>query len=483
MSIAAQTASALVRAAFIGGAAVVISGWLAHSLGGLRGRARNVAWALLLAPFLTPSLLISYAFSRLALALLVSPWSHEALYVAVLLLKLTPVATLIRWLLPPPLSAEARHCHRTLAAPSLVARTAFHLRGAGPGPWFAGGIVFLLAFADFELASLWSVKTWTVALFDAQAGGLNLRESLRLAAWPLGIQLAALALLLLRGGQPPAANAGANKVSRAIFFYLAPVAFIVCALPLLIVAMQAVAGFHAVMENFVLGNEIIASVLFALVAAVLADGRFRVARASRALVLASRQDELPKPRASKTDQELRARRGREVREGGTPSPTRETRVLPGIPGLLGPLMIALLVLALFQTPLLRPAYDTPLPLLLALTIVLLPLALLLRALLHIRHMSPMRHIARQLGSRRLAWELDGQPRLAAFGLLFCWAYFDFTASSILAPTGMTPVFVRLHNLAHYGQTAVLSAMMLAAFATPCALLLLILAAGRIHARR
>ena len=141
------------------------------------------------------------------------------------------------------------------------------------------------------------------------------------------------------------------------------------------------------------------------------------------------------------------------------------------------------MLALFQTPLLRAAYDTPLPLLLALTIILLPLALILRALLAMRRMSPMRHIARQLASRRLAWDLDSQPRLAAFGLLFCWAYFDFTAASILAPIGMTPVFVRLHNLAHYGQTAVLSAMMLAAFATPAVLLILILTAGRIHARR
>ena len=157
-------------------------------------------------------------------------------------------------------------------------------------------------------------------------------------------------------------------------------------------------------------------------------------------------------------------------------------MLPGIPGLLGSLIVALLVLALFQTPPLRPLYDTPLPLLLALTIVLLPLALLLDALLHIRHNSPMRHIARQLGSRRLLWELETQPRLAAFGLLFCWAYFDFTASSILAPIGLTPVFVRLHNLAHYGQTAVLSAMMLAAFLAPAVLLLGAVIAGRIFAR-
>ncbi len=484
MSIAAQTASALVRAAIIGGAAVAISGWLAQSLTGFRGRARTVAWALLLAPFLTPSLLISYAFSRIAFALIASPWWHHALYAAVLLLKLVPVATVIRWLLPPPLSAEARHCHRTLAAPSFVEDMLFRFRGAGSGPWFAGGIVFLLAFADFELASLWSVKTWTVALFDAQTGGLNLRESLRLAAWPLGIQLVALALLLWRGGRvQSAANPGATKVNRAIFGYLAAVAFIVSALPLFIVAAQAAAGFRAVLENFVLGNEIATSVLFALAAAVMAGVSFRGARASRVLVSASRRNELSKPRASKADRRTSIPRRREVRESGTLSPALGTSALPGIPGLLGSLTIALLTLALFQTPPLRPLYDSPLPLLLALTILLLPLALLLRALLDIRRTSPMRHIARQLGSRRLLWEFDHQPRLAAFGLLFCWAYFDFTASSILAPTGMTPVFVRLHNLAHYGQTAVLSAMMLAAFTAPAVLLLLTLTAGRIYARR
>ena len=71
MSIAAQTASALARAVFISGAAVALSGWLARSFAGMRGRAHTIAWALLLAPFLTPSLLISYAFSRFALALII----------------------------------------------------------------------------------------------------------------------------------------------------------------------------------------------------------------------------------------------------------------------------------------------------------------------------------------------------------------------------------------------------------------------------
>ena len=437
MSIAAQTASALVRAALIAGAAVALSGWLQRTLA---GRLRTVGWALLLAPFLTPPLLVSYAYSRFALALMVAPWSHHALYAMLLFLKLMPVATVVRWLLPPPLSAEALHLHRTLAAPAFAARAKFYLRGAGPGAWFAGGLVFLLAFADFEVASLWSIKTWTVAIFDAQTGGMSFAETLRLAALPVGVQVLVLALLL-KAKSPLRVGTRRGSGGRLAFAYLVLAALVVCVVPLGVVAAQAVAGLPAIVENFILGSEIIASVLFALGAAALAAGLLRGA------------------------------------------PALGMSALPGIPGLLGPLIVALLVLALFQMPLLRPAYDTPLPLLLALTIVLLPLALLLSALLRIGRMSPMRHIARRTGSLRLRYDLETQPRLAAFALLFCWAYFDFTASSILAPVGLTPVFVRLHNLAHYGQTAVLSAMMLAAFAVPAALLLLTFAAGRIYAHR
>jgi hypothetical protein len=129
---------------------------------------------------------------------------------------------------------------------------------------------------------------------------------------------------------------------------------------------------------------------------------------------------------------------------------------------------------------LREFYDTPIPLVLALTVLLLPLAFLLGAL-WLRATAGL-HIARQIPSRRLIWELQNRPRAIVCAILFCWAYFDFTASSILAPSGFTPVFVRLHNLAHYGQTAVLSAMMIAAFATPVAVLLLTGTALHLYAR-
>ncbi|MEP6667657.1 MAG: hypothetical protein ABJF10_00805 [Chthoniobacter sp.] len=439
-SIGAQTAMALGRALLIALLAIAVSAPLGRWLAAQQGRAKLLAWILLLAPFFTPPLLVSYALVKFSMTLIVSAWGHEALYIGVLALKLIPVAVVLRVLLPPPLSAEARHAFRMHAPAGWWPRVRFHLRAAGHGPWITGGLVFLLAFADFELASLWSVKTWTMAVFDAQVGGSALGATLRLAAWPLAVQLGVLAAIALaKRDLPSATHETASRGGAGPWCYLAIAASAVCIVPLVIVAGQAVAGIPSLTENFVLGGELGASVAFALVAAGAATGIATLARKSPALAL-----------------------------------------LLVIPGLLGALIVSLLLLALFQVPLWRAFYDTPLPLGLALILLLLPLALLLGALW--LRPTPAAHIARQMGSRRLIWDLDTRPRVIAAGILFCWAYFDFTASSILAPTGFTPVFVRLHNLAHYGQTAVLSAMMLAAFATPIFVLLLTGTAWRLYAR-
>ena len=437
MNLVTQATESLVRAAIIAGVSVAVSGSLSAWLRTRTGRTRTVAGALLLAPFFTPALLISYAFSRFALELVISPWSHEALYVGVLALKLIPVAVVVRTLLPSPLPPEAWHSFRLMGSVPWWSRASFHLRGAGVGPWIAGGSVFLVAFSDFELASLWSVRTWTVALFDAQTGGLALTETLRLAVSPLAVELAVLALIYRWAGRAArpslarfdrAANTPPTFAMRLSWLYLATSAALVCLLPLTIVASQAATGFRTLTESFIFSSEFGASLLFAAGAAVFADAlaRFGRKRPSTALLLAT-------------------------------------------PGLVGALTVSLFVLTLFQTTSLHAAYDTPLPLLLALTIVLLPLALLLSGLRSVPFTSL--HVARQLGSRQLVWEMETRPHFAAFGLIFCCAWFDFTASSILAPVGLTPVFVRLHNLAHYGQTAVLSAMMFAAFTFPVLALL------------
>lgn len=465
MSLAQQTLESAARSLAIAVLAVAIALPLARLLGDTRGRARTLVWALLLAPLLTPALLVSYAYSQLALRLMAATGATGGLYFAALTLKLVPVAVLILHFVPPAMSPEAIRCHALLARPRWE-RWSFRLRGAGRAPWMAGGLVFLFAFTDFELASLWSLKTWTVALFDAQVGGLALGDSLRLAALPLGIELAVLAFIL-RAPVLSEARAGGGKAPgriahSALLAYLGGAALLACVWPLACVTAQAAAGFRAVAENFVLANDLAASLGFAAAAAVGAWTFCRGAAASSSFVRQAGR--------------LPDNRRRDVRA------TVLATVLAA-PGLLGALLLSLALLAAFQLPLLHPAYDTPLPLLVALTLLLLPFALPLRWLLDAARRDPALHLARLAGSTALVWQLDTRRRWLAAFLLFCWAYFDFTAGSILAPLGLTPVFVRLHNLAHYGQTAVLSAMLLAAFAAPVAVLLLTAPVARWYARR
>ena len=110
------------------------------------------------------------------------------------------------------------------------------------------------------------------------------------------------------------------------------------------------------------------------------------------------------------------------------------------------------------------------PLVFTLGLVLLPMALVLKRVLELtRHRSAL-HLTSLMeqsrAARELIWRLRTSGKFWTMVLLFVWAYWDLTASTILAPVGMTPVTVRLYNLMHYGQIATLSAMTCAAFAAP-----------------
>jgi hypothetical protein len=282
-----------------------------------------------------------------------------------------------------------------------------------------------------------------VALFDAHTGGLALHESLRLAAAPLACQGAVLALVLLGAGKTRTAEvpveARAGKRSAALFSLLTVMAVTTCAYPLAGLIVPATRSVASSSIPPLFWQDFAASAGLGLIAASIAWAA---------------------------------------------APRERRWILPAAtPGLLGALVLSLLVLALFQQGPLRAIYDTPLPLLLALVLLLLPLASLLHHLLARRRPTEALHLARMLGNRRLLWQLDGQRQVAAFFALLGWAYFEFTASSLLAPVGMTPVFVRLHNLAHYGQQAALSAMLLAAFVAPLLGAALTVGVARLYARR
>jgi len=325
----------------------------------------------------------------------------------------------------------------------------------------AFALVFLFAFAEFELTSFFGIGSWTVFLFDAQVGGLLLSESLRLAFLPVLCEalVLLLAMVILFGtrrlpGAPTRDRTRLGPGARGLVWgYLTLAAGAVSAVPLVIILGGAIQGLGALKEHLVLGMDIGASILFAVGAACCAylfAGWFL--------------------KRSAFD---RSGRGRLV-----------GAYLISVPGLLGALLLSLLVLSLFQAPALQAARDTPVPLLLALVLLLLPFALLLRLLLHAFRPGEPLAAAGMLRSssspavrgqgRQLVWEMKLRGRFWVAFLLFCWAYFDLTASTLLAPLRMTPVFMRLYNLMHYGQTTVRSAMVSVAFCVP---LLVLLAAG------
>src|SRR5690606_16660595 len=85
-------------------------------------------------------------------------------------------------------------------------------------------------------------------------------------------------------------------------------------------------------------------------------------------------------------------------------------LVAALPGLCGALVVALVVQATFQLPVLRSAYDTPIPLALALTAVLLPLAIALRVVWQRSGRDRALHVAALHGAGSVVWVLRDRPR-------------------------------------------------------------------------
>jgi len=458
------------------------------------------AWLLLLAPCLAPPLLAGYAYTGFCHSVPQHSFLKELVYMLLLVFRLVPVAVVALKCLPRSVSREAVHCHRMLRSRHGPVLRPFRKHGrrgsrpsTGPGTWrgrpalrhalahsrlllrgelgaglVAGALVFLLAFAEFEQASLLSITHWTVALFDAQAGGCRLAESLRLAAMPVACGLLVLvpALRILRGlRSAPAAHRPLPPPPHTAFWawgYLALALFGGLLLPAAVVLRGTVEGLAAFFNGFSLQRELAVSLGVALAAAAgtyLAVGpATRIARGSR----------------------------RRVAYG-------TLLVAACMPGLLGALVLALVIQYLFQLPGLSVFYDTPVPLLAGFVLYLFPFAALLSHVLEAGAFDAAGWTARLLGRsphatvRRagsgLLWRLHHRRRFWLFGLLFFLAYFDVSLSSILAPTGLPPAMARLYNFMHYGRSAVLSAMLCCTVLAAAAAMGGLYAAGREGVRR
>lgn len=466
----------LLRSLIISALAVAAARPLRLLLADRRRPIRRAVWILLLAPYFTPALLTGYGYASFSLSLIHHPTLNTLFYSALLWWKFTPIAAVVLYFTPAPISAQAAYCHRLahsaetggVRAPQSdharqrtrdagATRTAiashwwFLLRaGCAGGPVAAFAIVFLLAFAEFEMASLMIVKSWTVALFDAHAGGLALRESLRLMLKPMLCEAAAIVtafVVLGRRKVMPTRPTEGGRASRWFGWCHLIVALVfVVIIPAAMVLAGTIHGLGLVLQNFVLSREILASLFFASGGGALAGlVAFWLGAAGSGHRLGSLLGKL-------------------------------LLVAAVFAGLLGPLVLSLVVLAAFQLRGLISLRNTPVPLVFTLGLLLLPMALVLKWVLELtRHRSAL-HLAvlmqKSRAARELIWRLRTSGKFWAMVLLFVWAYWDLTASAILAPIGMTPVTVRLYNLMHYGQIATLSAMTCVAFAAPVLICLL-----------
>ncbi len=425
MSLATPTALAALRACVIALLAVAAALVVVRRLRNVPPVARRTAFAATALVLFTPAMLAGYGWLPTVVRWPGGSAAREVFYCAMLWVRLAPVAALAIWLADRGPGAAAAHCMRLAGGGGWRWR----LRERGAAPWLAAGLVFLFAFQEFDLATSWGIRSWTVSLFDAQIGGLELRESLQFALPALWVEFAVIAPLLFAiRRQRPAGTERERSVRRNSWvpltqFAIAPALFV--AIPAWFVLRLGFDGFAIWMENLTLAREMTNSLVLALVCALFAWLLAGLARRRAAIALAA-------------------------------------------PGLLGPLLVSLLILAAARH--LGVIGRSILPLVVALVLQLLPLALLLRSLLGIGTDRRALHIARSSGARPAEWTLSRGPAAGAVLLLFGVAYSDFTASALLAPPQFTTVFVRIFNLMHYGQGAVLSATVFVAVATPLACL-------------
>ncbi len=427
---------------------------------------RTILWILLLAPYFAPELLIGHTYSGYTFSLVHHPIFNEFLYGLLVALKFVPAGVVVRYFSPPsPLTAEAIHCRRLSWPASIGTVERFkHLAGLwarGPGrtDLIVFAVVFLLVFQEFEMASLMGVTTglrespvsWTVAIFDAQVGGLPLVDSLLLAVRPLLCELLVLLpalCIVLTGREPASAVDRQGKLSFAgacfVWIHISVALFLLCAIPAFVVLRGALGGILGLAHNVTLWRAILAAGVVAIASGLTATvaAGVTVARARRSegwfwLICAA---------------------------------------VFSVPGLCGSLVVSLAIGAAFSGAVTAGVLDTGLPMVVAMVLFLLPRAVLLQLLLHVSRPAEATHEAALLAAsaardqRRagldLLWRLKFGGQFWGIVLLCYWAFWELTPSATLAPPGMLTAPVLLYNFMHYGQSAALSSLLIAAILAP-----------------
>ena len=398
---------------------------------------RRWAVAGLAAWWLMPALVLAHAWAVLPVPWLHGPLTRQGLHVLLSALRLTPLALAIVWCAPAaPWSAEALHLarqlgprrrHAGLPHPSI----AWWLQGPGRRWLLAGLVILPLALSEFELGSRLAVDAWAVRLFDAQAGGARLMDTLGRILPLVIIQFLAVAtawwLVRQRGEQTESLPTTGRAVGWMLFVIGG---VILLGLPSAVLIHDSVRGFIPVIAAPGIGSEVAASLLFGSAGGTIAWLVAGLARGRRS--------------------------------------SGAVGVIAAL-GLCGGLPLGLILLALMPVLLLA----TPLPLIIALAVQAIPFAWVVRRLAaeEIFGWTVARQLSRgdtrqRAATARLHWHLRAGRSWWAWAALTWWCTWELAASAILYPIDMTPVLVLLYHFMHYGESAALTARLALAVSIP-----------------
>lgn len=447
------------RAVLIG----ILGTWLAvqivRSVDGLQQRVKIIAWSLMLLPFFVPSLVTGYCYRDTSMSLVHSPWMRELLYGVIVCAQSVPVAVvMLKFSSTPSASETAVFLSQRLQLPRLQ-RGLVQLRSARQYEFAACSLLTLLAFQEADLAALMQASGWSEWMFTKHAAGLALSETVRLSLMAIAVQLPFVVPVVLWLGQDNAPVAAVSRM-RSQSAVRAGVAVLWVMLSVVVVVVfpgwQLVRGVWigsgSLFEQPSLPREIGDALVIA----------GSTTLASLGLGLAVLKG--------------RTRLSHGVRSG--------VFLLLLVPGLLGNLALGLVVSGIFQTSLLRGAYDSPVPLILAEVMYILPRTLILLHCLHRLGLPTANHVIGLLErsprselrgtTAELRWQLSGRLRFAAVAIVGFWAYFEVMLPSLLAMPGLAPVGLVLYNHLHYGRITALGAKLALALCIPVSLAVLFL---------
>lgn len=482
----------LIRCVFVAGISLVPVAILTQQIEcSTTSRSRRLWLFFAVLPFFVPELLIGFNYRLTATQLSQGTSSQfaavstEFLYLLLLVARSTAFGVAVRQMVThSSVSKDSLHAWNTLRPSKSSRQTSsltmtqwrqgwlmLHLTGPWRSSLIASSIMALTSFQEFETAALMQIDrypvTWSVWLFDAHANRQPLSDSIKMILGPLAIELILLspALWMLVRHAPKAAvqsfapysdSSGLPAHRLRSLLCLSPGIVLFLAWPLSANLRSALSGLGALWQNTDLlrmaAEQILTSTGFAVAAALLAINLSGMMQPASRL-----------PDTSSLD----------------PKVFRNALSLLLIPGLMGSLALSLLLVATFQHSLLRPLYDTWLPMLLGQSLAILPRAFALvvimnqmteRSALHSASLmmsSPHLNIRQRVSS--IFW------RMTTFRWLLCglviaqWCFWDVTTTSILRPVQLEPVVTRLYNEMHYGRTESLMSLTMLSLLIPLAL--------------